>query len=108
MRLKSSEIERIVRVIKEHLGQDVFELYLFGSRTMDQKKGGDIDLLLVTEASVKEKLLLKKGRIKSDLSETVGDQRVDLTISDATDIKNDAFIKAVFPESILLSKSDVS
>ncbi len=106
MRLKSSEVEKLIRVINGHLEQNAFELYLFGSRTDDQKKGGDIDLLLVTESFVKEKLLLKKGRMKSDLSATVGDQRVDLTISDTGEVKNDAFLKSVFPEAILLTKSD--
>ena len=45
MRLSKKEIQVILRVAKEIYGEGV-EIYLFGSRINDEKKGGDIDLLV--------------------------------------------------------------
>ena len=46
MRLSKKEIQVILRVAKEIYGEGV-EIYLFGSRINDEKKGGDIDLYVV-------------------------------------------------------------
>ena len=45
MCLTKKEIETIVRIARESYGWNV-EVYLFGSRTDDIKRGGDIDLLV--------------------------------------------------------------
>ena len=45
MRLSKKEIQIILRVAKEIYGEGV-EVYLFGSRLNDEKKGGDINLLV--------------------------------------------------------------
>lgn len=45
MRLSKNEIQIILRVAKEIYGEGV-EVYLFGSRLNDEKKGGDINLLV--------------------------------------------------------------
>ena len=47
MRLNKKDIQSIVRVAKEIYGEGV-EVYLFGSRTDNEKRGGDIDLLVRT------------------------------------------------------------
>lgn len=45
MRLSKKEIQIILRVAKEIYGEGV-EVYLFGSRLNDEKKGGDINLMV--------------------------------------------------------------
>ena len=50
MRLSRKEIETILKVANEIYGKGV-KVYLFGSRTDDNKRGGDIDLLLRTPQS---------------------------------------------------------
>ena len=45
MHLSKKEIQIILRVAKEIYGEGV-EVYLFGSRLNDEKKGGDINLLV--------------------------------------------------------------
>ena len=54
MRLDERDI--ILKVIKNKLG-DV-KVYLFGSRSFDSKKGGDIDIYIDKKLSSKEKLEL--------------------------------------------------
>ena len=45
MRLEPSEIEWIKATVAETVGEA--KIYLFGSRTNDTKRGGDIDLYIV-------------------------------------------------------------
>ncbi len=45
MRLTQEEIDTIVRIAREIYGWEV-KVFLFGSRTDDSKRGGDIDLLV--------------------------------------------------------------
>ena len=52
MRLQSKEIQTILRVAKDIYGDGV-QVYLFGSRLDDKKRGGDIDLLIRTEGEKK-------------------------------------------------------
>jgi len=47
MRLTPDEIAGIVQALKVSLSNHPAELRLFGSRTDDLRKGGDIDLLLI-------------------------------------------------------------
>ncbi|NJL25066.1 MAG: nucleotidyltransferase domain-containing protein [Calothrix sp. SM1_5_4] len=102
MRLKDSEIRSLRRALEPHLLGRPFRLYLFGSRVDNAKRGGDIDLLLEVETSLKGLLLDKKGRIKSDLGEAVGDQRVDLTICAREDMEEDPFLNSVASDAVLL------
>ena len=45
MRLQSKEIQTIIQIAKDIYGETV-QVYLFGSRLNDEKRGGDIDLLV--------------------------------------------------------------
>lgn len=64
MRLTSSQRERIVRAIREHVGQDA-TVWLYGSRTADNRRGGDVDLLVRSSAVVD----VRKQAILHDLLE---------------------------------------
>ena len=74
MRLNDYYRQTIVRVAKEVYG-DTVKVYLFGSRTDDEKRGGDIDLLVRTDG-VKKGFM---GRIQmaSKLKWLLGDQKID-------------------------------
>ena len=72
------------------------KVYLFGSRVDDFKKGGDIDLLVLSD---KIDLTLKL-RIKKLIFERLEEQKIDLTI---TRDLNDPFIKSVFESAVKLS-----
>ena len=57
MRLESKEIEIIKQTASQVFG-DV-EIYLFGSRLDDAKKGGDIDLFINTKSDLETKIRYK-------------------------------------------------
>jgi predicted nucleotidyltransferase len=80
MRLTKEEIEIIKQVFLELFESG--EIYLFGSRVDDSKRGGDIDLFIKTDN--KEKILDKKISFLSLLKQKIGDQKIDVIVS--TDI----------------------
>jgi len=73
MRLDNSIIEFFKQRIQQ-LFPDA-TLYLFGSRTRDDAKGGDIDLLILTKKPVDKKLFRP---IRIDFYKKFGWQKVDL------------------------------
>ena len=75
MRLSRKEIEIILNVAQKIYGTSV-KVYLFGSRTDDSKKGGDIDLLVRTPEG--KKGILAKIRMSAMLKEKLGDQKIDI------------------------------
>jgi len=55
------------------------EIYLFGSRVDDSKKGGDIDLYLVL--SDFDNLFEKKLKFLSRVKRELGDQKIDIVFN---------------------------
>lgn len=93
MRLKKYEIEVIKSAIRKY--DDGAKVYLFGSRVDDRKKGGDIDLLVISE-KIK---LDEKLKIESSLDALLGEQKIDLV---ATARLNTAFLKYIYRQSVQL------
>ncbi|OQA80087.1 MAG: Nucleotidyltransferase domain protein [bacterium ADurb.Bin243] len=94
MRLSEFEVKSIKESIR------VFDsdalVYLFGSRTDDSKKGGDIDILVLSE-----KLTSKEKRlIKLDLYDKIGEQKIDIIIS-KNGVKS-SFVKLAVSGGIIL------
>jgi len=52
------------------------DIYLFGSRVDDGKKGGDIDLYLVIKNQ--DDLFAKKGKFLSRIKRDLGEQKIDV------------------------------
>jgi predicted nucleotidyltransferase len=77
MRLTQGELETIKQVFLEVFENG--EIYLFGSRLDDSKRGGDIDLFIKT--AHKNKILDKKISFLSLLKQKIGDQKIDVVIS---------------------------
>jgi uncharacterized protein len=73
MRLPPKEIEFIKSTILRRVpGAEVF---IFGSRAHDGARGGDIDILIISDREIQ---LEENLRIKIDLKEKLGDQKIDL------------------------------
>ncbi|RLA07944.1 MAG: nucleotidyltransferase domain-containing protein [Gammaproteobacteria bacterium] len=70
--------KQYVQVIKKSFN-DVFqkgEIYLFGSRVDDSKKGGDIDLFLVIENKIN--IFKKKLKFLAKIKKELGEQKIDI------------------------------
>lgn len=78
MRIKKEDIIQIKNIAKTYFGEDV-KIYLFGSRTNDKKKGGDIDLYIETE--LKKNIIGRKIKMQGKLQEILGEQKIDIIIN---------------------------
>jgi len=67
MRLTQKQIDIIKQTVEQIGGPNVRAL-LFGSRLLDDRKGGDIDLLLQSSQPIG---LLQRARIKNALEQTL-------------------------------------
>ena len=77
MRLSEIEVNTIKQTYKEVFNSG--DIYLFGSRIDDSKKGGDIDLYI--DADNIENKLEKKIEFLVSLKQKIGDQKIDVVIS---------------------------
>jgi predicted nucleotidyltransferase len=80
MRLSISEINIIKNVACEVWGDQAM-IYLFGSRTDDSKKGGDIDLFVdLEEEQEPKRIMLQKAEFLGKLDILLGEQKIDLLV----------------------------
>jgi predicted nucleotidyltransferase len=75
MRLTKDAV-RSIRYIVGHICEGA-EIWLFGSRVDDCKKGGDIDLYIETEDEIQ---ITDQLRLKSRLQRALGFRKIDLII----------------------------
>jgi predicted nucleotidyltransferase len=108
---KNGKVERVkMRLktgIKEHFitySADCFpkaDVYLFGSRVDDNAKGGDIDLLLLSNKKI-ESSKLRKFRI--DFYKIFGWRKIDLV--NFTRASQDVFKMIALSDAVLLRKGE--
>ena len=105
MRLTSNQKNKIISALESFLKTDKAELRLYGSRTKDTLRGGDIDLLLLLNSPDSlAKFNENKHHILSTIKKNLGDQKIDLLIATKHDTEQNVFLKLIYPESILLKK----
>ena len=76
VRLSKEELKTIKNIIKKY--DPEAKIIFFGSRTQLDKKGGDIDLLIISE-----KIDYKKRRkISVDLQLALGERKIDMIVTD--------------------------
>lgn len=102
MRLTDKEVTQIKKSMRQFPETANCKLFLFGSRLADNKRGGDIDLLLLCPEDQFSELLAKKFLIKATLEFDLDDQRVDLTLVTQKRIKEDLFLSQVFADALEL------
>ncbi|MDA3880726.1 MAG: nucleotidyltransferase domain-containing protein [Prolixibacteraceae bacterium] len=76
MRLTAYQTETIKELSKKHFGAQTI-VCLFGSRTDDNKKGGDIDLLIENNDQTNF-TIEKKAHFLAELKTKIGDQHIDV------------------------------
>jgi len=92
MRLSLQEI-KVLKTKLNDLDRNA-RLYLFGSRIDDQKKGGDIDLLI--KSNTFKQADIRKLRLS--FFDVFGEQKIDIIVDDGTD--DNAFIKKIQQHAI--------
>ena len=94
MRIEKAQIE----VLKKKLNSisSSAKLYLFGSRIDDEKKGGDIDLLVIDKNLSKRDIRL----LRIDFFEHFGEQKLDIVLDDGQ-MKN-PFVRHIFQKAVPL------
>jgi len=93
MRIKKAEIKILKESVRER--DPDAEIYLFGSRTNDQAKGGDIDILVLSQRLTFKDQIKIKARIFNSLEE----QAIHLVI--ARDM-TDPFVRVALNEGVPL------
>lgn len=94
MRLKEEEIT----VLKEKLFllSNNAKIYLFGSRVDDTKRGGDIDLLIVSDELTKKDI----QTLRLEFFKYFDEQKLDIVLDDGK--FTNPFTKYIFPKSVQL------
>jgi predicted nucleotidyltransferase len=103
MRLIPQQTQGLVNAITAFLHDKKATLYLYGSRIHDHLKGGDIDLLLMTEDEMlAEQLNQQKHTILETMKEQIGDQKIDFKITTPAECEQDPFLKMLLPNAVVL------
>jgi predicted nucleotidyltransferase len=81
LRISTKEHKAIVNIAHQFFDETA-EVYLFGSRVDDNKKGGDIDLYIIPSHQINAKQLYnKKIKFLVALQLSMGEQQVDVIIA---------------------------
>ncbi|MDR0747701.1 MAG: nucleotidyltransferase domain-containing protein [Helicobacteraceae bacterium] len=77
MRLKTNEKEAIVQAV---LAIDPHaKIWLFGSRADDNKKGGDIDIAILSHVIAGD--IMQKIKVRRGICDKIGEQKIDILVS---------------------------
>lgn len=94
MRLSEAEQQVIKQSI--YIFDKQAKIVLFGSRANDEARGGDIDLLIISDSIERHHL----GQIRWQLWEKLGEQKIDLVLSGRQLL--DTFAQLAFKQGVVL------
>ncbi len=100
MRLTQFQIAVINKLAGKYFGQGT-TVYLFGSRTDDHKKGGDIDLFInhTNEATL---TLEAKIRFLAELKTGIGDRKIDVVFDNDNTRQKKNFYRSIIRQKVEL------
>ncbi len=96
MRLEENEIIAIKKIIKSL--DSGARIFLFGSRVDDTRKGGDIDLLVLSDVMGVDEMI----SAKVDIQTLIGEQKIDILIQKHDPATHDAFSGKALREGVEL------
>ena len=103
MRLTHAQMTGFVTALSPYIKSHCAELRLYGSRVDDNKKGGDIDLLLLTDTlELAQQLREQKHYLLASIEKQIGEQKVDLLIASKEEESEHVFLRMILPESVVL------
>jgi predicted nucleotidyltransferase len=94
LRLSVQEIDLLKRELSL-LSKDA-KIYLFGSRVDDNKRGGDIDLLIVSK-DINRKDIRK---LRIEFFRKFGEQKIDIVLDDGS--FSSTFVKLIYDKAVQL------
>jgi len=94
IRLKDSQIKAIKNAVKKF--DEKAKIYIFGSRIDLNKKGGDIDLLVLSKKITFD----MKLKILAILYKQIGEQKIDLIIAQSKD--ESSFVQEILSKGVEL------
>jgi len=95
MRITENEKNVIIEAVKNV--DPAAQVWLFGSRTDDSKKGGDIDIAILSEKINND--VMQKIQVRRFICNRIGEQKIDIiTSSDG----KEAFFRLAVEEGIML------
>jgi len=74
------------------------KVWLFGSRVDDSKKGGDIDIAILSEKIDKD--IMQKIKVRRFICDRIGDQKIDIVTTNSGD---EAIFRLAVEEGIQLN-----
>lgn len=86
MRLSTDQVQAVRYAANATFGQGT-EVWLFGSRVDDTKKGGDIDLLVRPAPMAADQLFIKKVKMLTLLERLLGERKIDLVTELPCDLR---------------------
>ncbi len=100
MRLSAKEAEIIKNSAIKYFGSNS-NVYLFGSRVDDKKKGGDIDIYVEIDKPLSD-IFDSKINFIVDLKNKLGDQKIDVVIKSSNSDKDSSIYKIAKKTGIAL------
>jgi uncharacterized protein len=100
MRISEEEIEIIKKLANKYFGQNT-KVFLFGSRTFDNKRGGDIDLF-ITSLQKSNLTMAAKIEFLTELKYLIGDQKIDVILDTDFLKRKKQFYRSVTREAVEL------
>ena len=97
MRLSQEQTSQFHFVIKSYWKQTPYKLYLYGSRTRDELKGGDIDLLIITSREgldIFNKYELEL-LVQMKKQPAIGQRRIDFKAATESDLQTEPFLQSI-------------
>jgi hypothetical protein len=99
LRLSTDQVEKIHFTLNHFFGLIKFEIFVYGSRTDDSLKGGDIDLLILTNQNGLDLFANKKLDILVNLKKhpKIGQRKIDLKAATKEQLTYDPFLISIQP-----------
>ncbi len=97
MRMQADQIQVIHSCLRKFFQTTPYELYLYGSRVHDELRGGDIDLVILTEQSgveLFEKLYLDI-LVEIKKQKPIGDRRIDIKAITSMTLQSHPFFRSI-------------
>lgn len=86
MRLTTDQIQAIRRAAQATFGPGA-NVWLFGSRVDDNKRGGDIDLLVRPQAILADQPFARKIKMLTLLERQLGERKIDIVVEQPSDAR---------------------